>query len=80
MDGWTDGRMDRWTDGQMDGWTDGRMDGWMDGWDKAHQDNPFNQQLYFFSLVFLILPWTKSSLENYLRDKMLHKMVDAVGC
>jgi hypothetical protein len=31
------------------------MDGWMDGWGKAPQAKPFNQQLYFFPLVFLYL-------------------------
>jgi hypothetical protein len=50
------------------------------GWGKAPQAKPLYQQLYFFSLVFLYLPSQKSSLKDYFRDKMLHKMGITEGC
>jgi hypothetical protein len=47
------------------------MDGWM-----AHNSPSQTIQpiILFLSLAFLFLLRQKHSLENYLRDKMLHKM------
>jgi hypothetical protein len=41
--------------------------------------SPQSQQPYFFSLTLLSL-LDKSSLENDLRDKMLHKVEITEGC
>jgi hypothetical protein len=49
---------------------DRRMNGWMDGLDRDPKTNhPMILFLWYF-YTFL----DKHSLENYLRNKMLHKM------
>jgi hypothetical protein len=64
MDEWgkggREGEMDGWMDRWMDGWMDGRANGWMDGAEFLKPNySTINQQLYFFSLVFLYLPRQK---------------------
>jgi hypothetical protein len=51
----------------------------MDEWGKTHQAKPSSLQLCFFSLVFYTF-LDKKFLENYLRDKLLHKMGVIEGC
>jgi hypothetical protein len=60
--------LDRWMDGWMDGWVD------MDEW---YRDPP-SQTIIFIS--FLSAFYRQEFLENYLIDKLLHKIGVIKGC
>lgn len=55
------------------------LDGWMDGAELPKPNHPTNNFISFLC-PFLYLLRQKSSLENYLSDKMLHRMGITEGC